>query len=119
MRSTLMLGEDVQNEERSTPGEIWLGTMGFSYERWVGTFYPPGTTSRDYLTEYARRLALVELDTTYYRSPPPEQVERWAESTPPEFRFAAKVPKSITQERKLAGVGRDLDYFFDAMRRFG
>jgi len=98
---------------------VRFGTQGFGYPRWVGGFYPAGTTSGRYLAEYARRLGLVELDTTYYRTPSAELIERWAAATPPDFRFAVKVPKLITQERRLRGVERELDAFITAVRGFG
>lgn len=100
-------------------GEVLFGTQGFGYARWVGVFYPRGTKSEGYLPAYAQQFGLVELDTTYYHAPTARLVDRWAEASPDGFCFTAKVPKSITQERKLVEVEDDLSYFFGVMRRFG
>ena len=92
-----------------------LGTMGFSYKDWVGPFYPAGTAARSYLAEYARVFDTVELDTTFYASPPPSSVAHWGAVTPPGFLFTAKAPRSITHGEGLAGAGDALNAFLRAM----
>ena len=68
-----------------------VGTSGWSYPSWKPGFYPAGTDSKEFLAYYAERFSTVELNTTGYRLPPEEQFERWAEATPPGFRFAPKL----------------------------
>ena len=72
---------------------LYVGTSGFSYPSWRPDFYPPGTQPRDFLAYYAARLPSVELNTTGYRLPSEAQFARWAEQTPPGFRFAVKLPQ--------------------------
>ena len=72
--------------------ELYVGVSGWSYPSWKPDFYPPGTDSRDFLRFYAERFRTVELNTTGYRLPAEEQFRRWAEQTPPGFRFAPKLP---------------------------
>ena len=75
-----------------------LGTMGFSYADWAGTFYPEGMKAGDYLSHYARYFDAVELDTTFHAAPPAERFGRWAEATPAGFRFAVKTPRAVTHD---------------------
>jgi uncharacterized protein YecE (DUF72 family) len=81
---------------------IHLGTSGWSYDDWVGPFYPEGTTKSDYLAHYATQFDVVEVDSTYYRPPSANMVRAWAERTPADFGFALKVPSEITHEKVLA-----------------
>jgi uncharacterized protein YecE (DUF72 family) len=69
----------------------YVGASGFSYPTWRGGFYPAEAKPPDFLRLYAERLPSVELNTTGYRLPAPEQFERWAEATPAGFRFAVKL----------------------------
>ena len=69
----------------------YVGTSGWSYPSWRPDFYPSGTKPADFLVYYAERFPTVELNTTGYRLPAEEQFSRWAEQTPPGFRFAPKL----------------------------
>jgi uncharacterized protein YecE (DUF72 family) len=80
----------VTATESSVPG-LYVGTSGWSYPSWKPDFYPPELKPTDFLAHYARRLPAVELNTTGYRLPAEGQFERWAEQTPPGFRFAPKL----------------------------
>ncbi len=74
----------------------WLGCSGWSYEDWVGPFYPVGTPSSEFLERYARVFRTVEVDSSFYRAPTPFLVRRWADRTPPGFRFSLKIPRDVT-----------------------
>jgi uncharacterized protein YecE (DUF72 family) len=78
----------------ATPASVsglYVGTSGWSYPTWRPGFYPAGTKPEDFLRHYAERFPTVELNTTGYRLPREELFERWAEQTPPAFRFAPKL----------------------------
>ena len=78
-------------------GVRWrLGTMGFGYDDWAGVFYPRALRAADRLASYATCFDVVELDTTFHATPDPKVVRRWAEATPPHFRFTAKLPRQVT-----------------------
>ena len=79
---------------------IRLGTSGFSYDDWVGAFYPPGLPKREWLAYYAREFDTVELNVTYYRIPERRTVVGWTERTPPGFLFAVKAFSGLTHERQ-------------------
>jgi uncharacterized protein YecE (DUF72 family) len=76
---------------RASLAGVHVGTSGWSYPSWKPGFYPPGTDSKEFLRFYAGRFSTVELNTTGYRIPAEEQFVRWAEQTPPGFRFAPKL----------------------------
>jgi uncharacterized protein YecE (DUF72 family) len=82
---------------------VHVGTSGWSYPSWKPGFYPAGTDSKDFLRFYAERFTTVELNTTGYRLPAEEQFRRWAEQTPPGFRFAPKLAGN--RPRLLAEFG--------------
>ncbi|HEV2167078.1 MAG TPA: DUF72 domain-containing protein [Thermoplasmata archaeon] len=88
-------------------GRILLGTSGWEYPEWVGPVYPKHGAP-DHLSLYARRFPIVEINTTFYRTPPAAHAASWARRTPKGFRFTAKLPRSITHERRLVGVGTEL-----------
>jgi uncharacterized protein YecE (DUF72 family) len=98
--------------------QIRLGTMGFGYSDWADVFYPDGAKPADYLSFYARQFNTVELDTTFHATPPIERVQRWADVTPPDFRFCVKTPKAITHEGALDLRISEMHAFLTVMRAF-
>lgn len=73
-----------------------VGCSGWSYPEWVGPFYPKGTRQAKFLSLYARAFDAVEVDSTFYRVPSRETVERWREATPDGFTFCPKLPPEVT-----------------------
>lgn len=96
--------------ENAIPG-IRLGTSAFTAAGWEGSFYAPGTPTRDCLSYYATKFNSVEVDSTFYRTPAAMVVNGWYEKTPPDFMFAAKVPQVNTQEKALVNCEREFDEF--------
>jgi uncharacterized protein YecE (DUF72 family) len=81
--------------------------------------YERGTRPRAYLREYAREFASVEVDSTFYGTPAPERLVRWAQAVPPDFTFALKLTREITHERRLIGCERAAAEFFEAAAVLG
>jgi uncharacterized protein YecE (DUF72 family) len=104
--------------ERPTAGSprIRIGTQGWNYDAWVGPFYPVGTRPANFLAIYSRAFDTVEVDSTFYATPPAKTVRAWAERTPPGFTFALKLPQEITHERRLRDVGDAAALFYDRAR---
>lgn len=98
---------------------LWLGTQGFSFKDWVGPFYPQGTTQSTYLEEYAKRLPVVEIDSTFYGVPRATTVDGWKRRTPAGFQFSAKFPKLITHDKKLDRALGDAEAFIGVMQALG
>jgi len=84
---------------------LYVGTSGFSFPSWKPGFYPAEAKPGDFLRAYAERLPTVELNNTFYRLPSQAQFERWAAQTPAGFRFAVKMPMSITHFGRLDQAG--------------
>jgi uncharacterized protein YecE (DUF72 family) len=103
----------------SLPPGVLLGTSAFTADGWEGAFYPAGMRPADYLTFYATQFQTVEVDSTFYRTPPAEMVKRWYEKTPPEFVFAVKVPRVITHEKVLVDCDADWNHFLATMEILG
>ncbi len=97
---------------------VFLGTQGWSYKDWVGSFYPPDARADQYLRLYANEFDAVELDTTFYAIPRVAQVEAWRASTPESFQFTAKTPRSITHDRHLVAADDEMAAFLDVITRF-
>lgn len=76
--------------------DVWVGTAGYAYQDWVGRFYPAKTAAGKMLPYYATRFAAVEINSTFYKPPTVEQVNRMARTVPAGFGFALKVPKSAS-----------------------
>ena len=80
--------------------------------------YDAGTRPDRFLRAYAREFDTVEVDSTWYGTPPLERVRGWRSAVPPSFTFALKVPREITHERRLIGCEALLDEFIDAALAF-
>ncbi len=75
---------------------IYVGTCGFSYRDWIGSFYPPKTRPGEMLALYARAFPAVEIDSSYYGVPESRTVESMTRRTPDGFRFSFKAPQTVT-----------------------
>ena len=93
--------------------------MGFSYKDWSGVFYPEGIATRDYLAYYSQHFSAVELDSTFYGTPRPAYVERWAAVVPAGFTFCAKVPRTITHDLRLVEAQELMAEFVKVMTLLG
>jgi uncharacterized protein YecE (DUF72 family) len=98
---------------------IRLGTSGYNYPEWRGTFYPPKLPASAMLPYYAERFATVEINATFYRMPAPKTVAGWGAATPEGFVFTLKAPQRITHMRRLRDVDEPLRLFCDAARELG
>jgi uncharacterized protein YecE (DUF72 family) len=100
------------------PG-LYLGTSGWSYADWEGTLYPQGLPAASRLAEYAKHYATVEIDSTFYGTPRRSTVEKWRETVPEGFLFAAKFPQEITHEGRLVGCEKEAADFVRTMESLG
>jgi uncharacterized protein YecE (DUF72 family) len=90
---------------------IWIGTSGYNYPEWKGSFYPEKIKPADMLKFYGREFDSVEINYTFYRMPNVKSIEGWLADTPDDFRFVLKAPKRITHERRLKDFGDSLAVF--------
>ena len=99
--------------------KIRLGTCAWSFEEWRASFYPEGLPADRWLEFYSHYLPAVEVDSTFYAPPSEKTVRRWAESTPASFRFACKLPRSITHACRLRDCSAELAEFLRAVEPLG
>ena len=100
-------------------GRLRTGTSGFAYPGWSPRFYPPGIRGDGFLRHYATRLATVELNNTFYRSPTPAAVDAWLAATPPDFRFAVKAQKGGSWRSIRMDPTESVPWLTAPIRRFG
>jgi uncharacterized protein YecE (DUF72 family) len=96
-----------------------LGTCGWNYDAWTGPFYPARTRPGDFLATYARAFDTVEVDSTFYATPPARTMRAWASRVGEGFEFALKLPQEITHELRLRASEEPCKRFFDAARELG
>lgn len=98
---------------------VWIGTSGYNYPEWRGSFYPEKFSTSKMLPYYAERFSTVEINYTFYRMPSAKTIAGWDAETPTGFCFALKAPKRITHDARLKDVDEPLRYFLDTARRLG
>lgn len=96
---------------------IYVGTCGFAYKDWLGTFYPATIRQDEMLPYYASCFQAVEIDASYYGVLPAQTVARMNARTPKEFRFCFKVPQTVSHppEAGLARVHDDAAAFVESV----
>ncbi len=99
--------------------KIHVGTSGFAYKEWKGTFYPEKTRPEEMLGAYARRLGAVEINNTFYHMPTARVLEGWAAQVPKSFRFAFKAPQLITHFKRLHHVDEEVGYLLTTLALLG
>lgn len=92
--------------------KLRIGCSGWGYDDWLGSFYPKDTPKSGYLSLYSKVFDIVEVDSSFYRSPGPAMTKQWCKSTPPGFLFTMKMPKRITHEKKLKEIAENLGWFY-------
>jgi uncharacterized protein YecE (DUF72 family) len=80
---------------------VLVGTSGYNYPEWRGTFYPDKFSTSKMLAYYAERFPTVEINYTFYRIPTEKLLSGWAAGTPDGFSFTLKAPRRITHDSKL------------------
>jgi len=98
---------------------VRIGTSGYNYPEWRGTFYPEKFPTGKMLPYYAERFGTVEINYTFYRMPSAKTVASWDAETPGAFCFSLKAPQRITHIARLRDVGDPLAYFLDTARQLG
>ncbi|MDP7287350.1 MAG: DUF72 domain-containing protein [Phycisphaerae bacterium] len=86
-----------------------IGTSGYSFKDWVGTFYPDGTQARDMLGCYVQHFETVELNFSYYRMPSAATLDAMARKTPDGFNFWIKANQETTHKQNRAVAGEFLE----------
>src|SRR5712692_9008430 len=92
---------------------LYVGTSGFSYKEWKGTFYPEDMPDKQMLRFYGERFRSVEINNTFYRMPKASVLEAWAAAVPGDFKFVLKASQRITHRQRLKDAHDSVSYLLD------
>jgi uncharacterized protein YecE (DUF72 family) len=98
---------------------VFVGTSGYNYPEWRGSFYPEKFSTSKMLAFYAERFRTVEINYTFYRMPNEKLLAGWADGTPEGFTFTLKAPRRITHDAKLQRCEDLLQTFCRTARTLG
>ena len=98
---------------------IWVGTSGYNYPEWKGTFYPPDLAAAKFLPYYAERFQTVEINYTFYRAPTEKILQGWSAATPDRFKLTLKAPRRITHDARLRDCGDKVRQFCETAAVLG
>ncbi|HTW75111.1 MAG TPA: DUF72 domain-containing protein [Steroidobacteraceae bacterium] len=98
---------------------LWVGTSGYNYPEWRGSFYPEKLPAAKMLPYYAERLSTVEINNTFYRMPTEKSVDGWSRATPAGFRLTLKAPQQITHVARLRDCAAAVRRFIDVAQTLG
>ena len=98
---------------------IWVGTSGYNYPEWKGSFYPQTLSAAKMLPYYAERFSTVEINYTFYRMPNEKIVRGWSRETPDRFKLTLKAPKRITHDARLRDCAEPVRRFVDTAKALG
>lgn len=85
--------------------DLYVGTSGYSYKEWKGTFYPKDLPVKQMLCFYGERFRTVEINNTFFRLPTASVLQAWAGEVPAAFKFVLKAPRRITHIQRLKDAG--------------
>jgi len=98
---------------------VRVGTSGYNYAEWKGSFYPADLSAAKMLPYYSARFGTVEINATFYRMPTAKTLAGWDAATPAGFVLALKAPQRITHFARLRGIDDPLRFFCDVARTLG
>jgi uncharacterized protein YecE (DUF72 family) len=98
---------------------VYIGTSGYNYPEWRGTFYPEGFPTKQMFGYYSERFRSVEINYTFYRMPTTKTTEAWRAQAPEGFTYALKASRRITHDKRLKDCADSVQFFCDAARAMG
>jgi uncharacterized protein YecE (DUF72 family) len=99
--------------------DVRIGTSGYSYKEWKGSFYPEDLPAKKMLSYYADRFSTVEANGTFYRMPTAKALGEWVAQVPSRFVFAVKAPQRITHQERLRDSGESMARLGEAISALG
>jgi len=99
--------------------KLHVGTSGYSYKEWKGSFYPADLPAKQMLRYYGERFGTVEINNSFYRMPKATVLQAWAAEVPAEFRFVLKAPQRITHFQRLKGCEDSVRFLLDTAAELG
>lgn len=124
-KKDLSLPQDAPQVKNVLPGapnesfQVHVGCSKWGLPNWLGKLYPPKTRPADFLTEYAKQFACVELNAIFYKLPTNQQIDSWKSKVPANFKFCPKFTEAITHQKRLQHAEHELNAFVEMMQRLG
>lgn len=104
---------NLVTENSKAASRILVGTSGFAYKEWKGSFYPEKLPAKKYLSYYAEHFRTTEINNTFYRMPTAKLCEGWYAEVPDDFSFTLKLTQRITHFKRLKNIDDDMNFFLD------
>ena len=98
---------------------LYVGTSGYSYKEWKGSFYPEDLPDKEMLRYYGERFRSVEINNTFYRMPKDSVLQAWAGEVPAGFKFVLKASQRITHMQRLKDAGDSVAYLLKVAGALG
>lgn len=92
---------------------LYVGTSGYSYKEWKGSFYPKDIQPKQMLHFYGGQFRTVEINNTFFRMPTAPVLEAWASEVPADFKFVLKASRQITHMKRLKDAGASVAHLFE------
>jgi len=99
--------------------QLWIGTSGFQYPEWKGTFYPEKMPVSKMLAFYAERFATTEINYSFRHIPSARTIESWSNATPARFKFTFKAPERVTHIARLHDCAETMEFFSRVVSTLG
>lgn len=109
----------MKSTSKQSEPRIWIGTSGYQYPEWQGSFYPDKLSKAKMLTYYAERFSTTEVNYTFKSIPSEKTVKRWTDETPDAFRFSLKAPQRVTHFAKLRNCADVIEFFMAQVGALG
>ncbi|CAN5220116.1 DUF72 domain-containing protein [soil metagenome] len=97
------------NKGKAKPA-VYVGGPVWADPKYVGSLYPRGTKSKDFLQQYCRQFNAIEVNATHYKLPTDEAVKQWLDAATPGFKFSLKVPQNISHSKAFGQPNAELDH---------
>ena len=98
---------------------VYIGTSGYNYPEWRGSFYPEGFPAKKMFAFYSEHFRAVEINYTFYRMPTLKTTEAWCAQAPEGFSYVLKAPRRITHDKRLKDCADTLQFFCESARALG
>jgi uncharacterized protein YecE (DUF72 family) len=95
-------------------GQLRVGTSGYAYQEWKGSFYPEKHPDREMLNFYSQQFSTVEINHSFYRMPTEKLLQQWVQNVPAKFQFALKANQQITHILRLRNCESTMKRFLEA-----
>jgi uncharacterized protein YecE (DUF72 family) len=99
--------------------KFWVGTSGYNYPEWKGSFYPETLPASKMLPYYAGHFPTVEINYTFYRMPTESILDGWSRATPDGFALTLKAPRRITHDARLRDCAERVQQFLETAATLG